>query len=45
MIYGYCRVSTRGQLEGNGLEAQKQEIEAKYPETQIEFVLEQIPTR
>lgn len=45
MIYGYCRVSTRGQLEGNGLEAQKQEIELKYPGTQIEFVLEQFTGR
>lgn len=45
MIYGYCRVSSRGQLEGNGLEAQKQEIELKYPGTQIEFVLEQFTGR
>lgn len=29
--YGYCRVSTKGQLEGNGLESQEQEILNKYP--------------
>lgn len=30
MIYGYCRVSSKGQLEGNSLEQQKQEILSKY---------------
>ena len=30
MIYGYCRVSSKKQLEGHGLEAQRQEILAKY---------------
>ena len=25
-IYGYCRVSTRGQVDGNSLEGQKDEI-------------------
>lgn len=30
MIYGYCRVSTRKQLDGNSLEQQKQEILSKY---------------
>lgn len=30
MIYGYTRVSTRKQLDGYGLEAQKQEILKKY---------------
>lgn len=30
MIYGYCRVSTRGQLEGNGIQAQEKEILSKY---------------
>lgn len=30
MIYGYCRVSTKKQLEGNSLEQQKQEILSKY---------------
>lgn len=30
MIYGYCRVSTRKQLEGNSLEQQKQEILSRY---------------
>lgn len=33
--YGYCRVSTRGQLEGNGLESQEQEILSKYPNAKI----------
>ena len=31
MIYGYCRVSTKKQLEGFGMEQQKQEILSKYP--------------
>lgn len=30
MIYGYCRVSSRKQLEGNGLEAQQKEILSRY---------------
>lgn len=30
MIYGYCRVSTRGQLEGNGIQVQEKEILSKY---------------
>ena len=30
MIYAYCRVSSRGQLDGNGLEAQEKEILSKY---------------
>lgn len=31
MVYGYCRVSTKGQAsDGNSLEAQEQEILAKY---------------
>ena len=30
MIYGYCRVSSKGQLEGNSLEQQKQEVLSKY---------------
>ncbi|MED1745763.1 recombinase family protein [Brevibacillus borstelensis] len=29
-IIGYCRVSTRAQLEGNSLEQQSQEIKARY---------------
>ena len=33
--YGYCRVSTKGQLEGNGLESQEQEILNKYPNAKI----------
>lgn len=35
MIYGYCRVSTKGQLEGNGLEAQRKEILEKYSNAEI----------
>lgn len=30
MIYGYCRVSSKGQLDNNSLEQQKQEILSKY---------------
>ena len=35
MIYGYCRVSSRNQLEGNSLEQQQQEILTKYPTAEI----------
>lgn len=35
MIKGYCRVSTKGQLEGNGLEAQQKEILEKYSNAEI----------
>ena len=36
MIYGYCRVSTKGQAkDGNSLEAQKKEILDRYPDAQI----------
>lgn len=35
MIKGYCRVSTKGQLEGNGLEAQSKEILEKYNNAEI----------
>lgn len=36
MIYGYCRVSTKGQAkDGNSLEAQEQEILSRYSEAQI----------
>lgn len=31
MIYGYTRVSTRKQVDGYGLEVQKNEIKSKYP--------------
>lgn len=31
MIYGYCRVSTKAQLENNSLEQQEQSIMDKYP--------------
>ncbi len=35
MIYGYCRVSTKKQLEGFGLDAQIQEIQSKYEGVEI----------
>lgn len=35
MVYGYCRVSTKKQLDGNSLEQQKQEILSKYPQAKI----------
>ena len=36
MIYGYCRVSTRGQAkDGNSLDAQEQEILARYETAEI----------
>lgn len=35
MIYGYVRVSTKNQLEGFGLETQKNEILEKYPSSKI----------
>lgn len=30
LVYGYCRVSTKGQLDNNSLEQQKEEIKARY---------------
>ena len=35
MIYGYCRVSTKSQLDGNGLEAQAKDIKARYEMAEI----------
>lgn len=35
MVYGYCRVSTRGQLEGNSLENQRGQILKDYPGAEI----------
>lgn len=35
MIYGYTRVSTKKQLDGYGLDVQKNEILAKYPTAEI----------
>ena len=35
MIYGYTRVSSKGQLDGNSLEQQATEILVKYPTAQI----------
>lgn len=35
MIYGYCRVSSKVQLEGNGLEIQQREILKKYPTAEV----------
>ena len=34
-IYGYCRVSSRGQLDNYSLEQQKQEILSKYDNAKI----------
>lgn len=34
-VYGYCRVSTRGQVDGNSLEAQKEQILRDYPSAVI----------
>lgn len=31
IVYGYCRISTKKQLEQNGLDAQESEIKEKYP--------------
>lgn len=39
MIYGYCRVSSKGQLDNNSLEQQEKEIKEKYSEANI--ILEQ----
>lgn len=36
MIYGYCRVSTKGQAkDGNSLDAQEQEILSRYSDAHI----------
>lgn len=35
MIYGHTRVSTKKQVDGYGLEVQKNEIMNKYPTAQI----------
>ncbi|MEG2364511.1 MAG: recombinase family protein [Terrisporobacter sp.] len=35
MIYGYARVSTKTQLDGNGLEVQVKEINSKYERAEI----------
>lgn len=35
MIYGYCRVSSRGQIDNNSLEQQENEIKEKYNEAKI----------
>lgn len=35
MIIGYCRVSTKGQLEGNSIEDQKNQILIRYPNAEI----------
>lgn len=35
MIYGYARVSTRGQLENNSLSQQEDEIKERYPTAKI----------
>ena len=38
MIYGYCRVSTKGQLDGNSIEEQTQTIKGRY--TDVEIIIE-----
>ncbi len=35
MVYGYCRVSTKGQLDGNSIEEQTQNIKGRYAESEI----------
>ncbi len=35
MVYGYCRVSTKGQLDGNSIEEQKEKIIKEYPDANI----------
>lgn len=35
MIYGYCRVSTKGQLDGNSIEEQTQTIKNRYADADI----------
>lgn len=35
MIYGYCRVSTKGQLDGNSIEEQTSSIKSRYADAQI----------
>ena len=35
MKYGYCRVSTKGQLEGNSIEDQINQIKARYADAEI----------
>jgi len=41
IIYGYCRVSTRWQLEGNSIEEQTEKILAMYTDAKIiiEFIV------
>lgn len=35
MVYGYTRVSTRGQIDNNSLEEQEKAIKSKYPDAEI----------
>lgn len=35
MIYGYLRVSTKGQLDGNSIEEQGQQIKQMYPDAEL----------
>ena len=35
MVYGYCRVSTKGQLDGNSIEEQIQTIKGRYTDVEI----------
>ena len=38
MVFGYCRVSTKGQLDGNSIEEQTQTIKCRY--TDVEIIIE-----
>lgn len=35
MFYGYCRISSRSQLDNNSFEQQEQEILSKYPDAEM----------
>jgi DNA invertase Pin-like site-specific DNA recombinase len=35
LIYGYCRVSTKGQLDGNSIEEQTNTIKSRYADVEI----------
>ena len=41
MIFGYCRISSKGQLDNFSLEQQEQEIINKYNNVNVEIVKEQ----
>lgn len=41
MVYGYARVSTKGQEDGNSIEDQRRKILKRYPE--VEIIIESAP--